>query len=90
MDVCLPAWLDDLPQEDQAAARARFLLRLAALHYSPAGQLKSLSTALDMHPNSLAAYDTISPELAVRLESLLGREKFPRSLFRPDLFLAEG
>lgn len=31
----------------------------------------------------------ISGKMAVQLESLLGRELFPRELFRPDLFLIE-
>lgn len=29
----------------------------------------------------------ISPELAIKLETVLGRERFPREFFRPDIFV---
>lgn len=89
MDVRFPPWLDELPDDERPAAKCRFLLRLAALHFSPSGKLNLLSQALELHPGSLATYEAISGELAVRLETLLGSENFPRSLFRPDLFAVE-
>lgn len=85
-----PAWLAELPEDERSAALSRFLLRLAALYHSPGGQLQALSTALGMHPGSLAGYDSISAELALRLEKTMEPNGFKRSTFRPDLFTTEG
>lgn len=90
MDVRLPSWLGELPEDDRPTAKCRFLLRLAAVYFSPAGQLNVLSEALGLHRNSLSTYDSIPADMAVKLEALLGREHFPRELFRPDLFTVEG
>lgn len=90
MQRAFPKYIDDLPEDQQAQARCRFLVRLAALYYSPEGKLNKLSKALDLHENTLATTDSITAEMAVKLESLLGRDLFPRELFRPDLFDVEG
>lgn len=91
MSVQLPNWINDLPSERQEDARRCYVLRLAALHYSEGGHLKTLSTGIGFAPNTLAAYlgqnQPITAEVAVKLEELLGRTLFPRELFRPDLFL---
>ena len=89
MKMVDPAYLADLTEDKQAPARCRFLIRLAALYYSPEGKVSSLSEKLGLHPGTLAGSSTITPEIAIRLEELLGREHFPRSLFRPDLFLIQ-
>ena len=87
MDVRFPVWIDKLPTNDREAARVRFLLKLAALHYSPRGTVRELSAGLGYTSDSLVQYNKISGELAVKLENLLGRDAFPRELFRPDLFI---
>lgn len=51
--------------------------------------MSSLSTALGFHPGSLSSASTITAEVAIKLEQLLGRDVFPRELFRPDLFLTQ-
>jgi len=89
MNVPMPQWLDTIADEDQDAARSRFLLRLAALYHSPEGKLNTLSEAVGFSPNSLAQLYRVSAPLAVSLEELLGRDNFPRELFRPDLFRTE-
>lgn len=87
MQPVLPQYCEDMDVEGASVRRARFMIRLAALYYSPSGQLKELATALGMHPSALSSYDEVSPSLAIRIEELLGRERFPRETLRPDLFL---
>ena len=86
----LPAWIAALPEDEQPAARSRFLLRLAALYFSPTGRMQTLSEALGLHPGSLASYEQISAELAVKLEQQLECDGLTRSTFRPDLFAQQG
>lgn len=88
MNVSAPAWLAELPEEHRYSARCRFLLRLAALYYSDSGKMNALSVACKLNPTTLSGLNSISPELAVCLEEVLGRDQFPRELFRPDLFLS--
>lgn len=89
MRIVNPAYIDGLPEEQAKVAAARFLLRLAALYYSPKGNLADLSSALGYHPATLSGATSITAEMAVSLEGLLGRENFPRTVFRPDLFVIE-
>jgi hypothetical protein len=86
MQHALPAWIGQLEPDAQEKARCRYLLRLAALHYSSAGHLAVLSKACGLAAGSLAQLDQVSATLAIRLEAALGRDAFPRQLFRPDLF----
>lgn len=86
----LPKYLESMGEDDARSARCRYLIRLAALHYSPEGRVNSLSERLGLSSNTLAQLTNISPELAVRLEDVLGREHFPRELFRPDVFEVTG
>lgn len=85
-----PAWMAALPEPERAVAQSRFLLRLAALYHSPGGKVQTLSESLGLHPGSLASYEQISADLAVRLEKVMEPDGFHRSLFRPDLFNTEG
>lgn len=89
MRIVYPAYFDTLPKEEAETAKVRFLLRLAALYYSPKGNLADLSSALGYHTGTLSGTVSIPPGMAVALEKLLGRETFPRELFRPDLFIVE-
>lgn len=89
MTFSMPAWLEALPQEEREVARARFLIKLAALYNSPGGKVNTLSEDLGLATSSLVAYDNIPAPRAVQLEGLLGREHFPRELFRPDLFCVQ-
>lgn len=89
MSLELPEWVKELPEEEQAQAKTRFFLKVAALYFSREGKLNTLSVAIGMHPNSLTTYDAIPATLAVKLEEVLGRDHFPRELFRPDLFVIQ-
>lgn len=87
----LPIWFNDLPAEKQEDARRCYLLRLAALHYSEEGHLNRLSTGIGLSNGTLATYlskgQPLTAEIAIRLEEALGRTRFPREVFRPDLFV---
>ncbi len=88
----MPSWLDSVPEEEKAAARIKWLLSLAALYSSESGTATALAEQLEIGNTAILqakARGKISGELAVRLETLLGRELFPRELFRPDLFLIQ-
>jgi hypothetical protein len=87
MHVTLPKYCAEVEGFDPKTIRARFMIRLAALYYSPSGQLSDMSKALGFHSGTLAGLNEISPKLAIGIEELLGRERFPRELLRPDLFL---
>lgn len=89
--VPTPAWVmrHDTPERvDQA--KLCFLVRLAALYHNERGSLGLLSTALGLSEPALAMAikrGQIMPGHAVEIEKLIGRDLFPRELFRPDLFL---
>lgn len=85
----MPAWLAQTPDVDRPQARTRFLLCLAAVYVAERGNQSKLARAIGSHIKTvLAAGDRgqVSPEMAIAIESVLGRELFPRELFRPDLF----
>lgn len=90
MSLPLPKYLESLEGDELKSARCRFLIRLCALHYSSEGRVNVLSERLGLNPNSLSQATNITPELAVKIEELLGREHFPRELFRPDVFEVSG
>lgn len=90
INVPLPAYIAEITDEsERRKAEAQFQLRLAALYASRGGTLAHLAKSCGQHEKSLTAYTQISPELAIRIEKLLGREHFPREFFRPDLFIIE-
>ena len=83
-----PAWIEELPQDQRKAGRIRFYLNLAATHFSEAGSLSELSRGIGHPPSALFASrqrGNVAPEMAVKLESALGRDRFPRELFN-DIF----
>lgn len=81
-----PAWIAELPETDRSPAKVRFYLNLAAAYFSESATLTELSRALDLETSRLNVCrqrGRVSPELAVKLETLLGRDAFPRELFNP-------
>lgn len=89
MEVRFPSYMGGLSPEEAEICRARFLIRIAALYDNPLGQLSVLSEKLGLHRGSLAQLNQISPQLAIKIETLLGADIFPRTLMRPDIFSAE-
>lgn len=87
-----PAWIAELPREDRGRAKVRFYLSLAAAWHSEKGTLTELSRTLGLneaHLNVARKRGKVSPELAVSIESALGRERFPRELFNDIFTVAE-
>lgn len=79
-----PDWARDNDQ-----TRLCFLIRLAALFHNENASLTQLSEAIGLSKPALHAAlkrGQIAPGHAVAIETLLGRQLFPRELFRPDLF----
>lgn len=80
----VPAWLNELPDKDKASARIRFYINLATAYHNEAASCPILSAALGMNRTAINAAKTrgkVSPVMANKIESLLGRENFPRELF---------
>lgn len=85
----MPPWLADLPDVERPKARIRFLLCLASAYCGDRGNHSKLAHVIGFHVNTVHAAKQrgdVSPEMALALESALGRELFPRELFLPDLF----
>lgn len=85
-----PAWLASIATADQLIAYQQFALRVAALYHNQRGSVQVLSEALGYSKNALnqaTRQKGITPETAIKLETLLGRSDFPREFFRPDIFL---
>lgn len=79
----VPAWAQ--PDDHQ-----EFALRAAALYHNKLGSIGLLSEAIGLSNAALHMalnYKGITPKHAIAIEKLLGREHFPRELFRPDIFL---
>jgi hypothetical protein len=88
----MPAWHEELPEAEQGKSALRHHLNLAAIYATREGTATALSHALGMGDTAILQAKVrgkISGEMAVKIESLLGRDLFPRELFRPDLFIVE-
>lgn len=95
MNIPLPRWIDSLSAPHKDHAKQRFLLRMAALHASESGTLAALTEALGRSKNALTRHvcadpEPVSVELAIEIESLVGRAVLPREALRPDIFLIPG
>lgn len=90
MQIKLPKWLEEVPEERQLIETTRFYLRIAALYVDPEGRLSALSLACGLAESTLATVskrvEKLSPETAILIERTVGRDLMPRELFRPDLF----
>ncbi len=84
-----PSWLASTQDDVQAQVRTRFFLCLAAAYCGERGNHARLARTIGMNVqavHSARERGQVSPEMAIAIESALGRELFPRELFRPDLF----
>lgn len=87
-----PARIAVLKEDRRREARVRYYLNLAAAYFSDKGALRDLSVALGLNEAHLGVCrqrGRVSPEVAVKLESVLGREHFPRELFNDIFVVAE-
>lgn len=84
-----PAWIAGSKEEYRGQCKVRYYLNLAAAYYSEEGSLPDLSLALGLnraHLNVCRRRGRVSPETAIKIESALGRDHFPRELFN-DIFV---
>jgi hypothetical protein len=85
----VPDWLAELPDDVRHRAFVRYMLCMAVAYMGDKASPADLSHALGMSHNQVNLMKhrgTIAGETAVKLEGLLGRQHFPREMFRPDLF----
>lgn len=88
----MPLWYESVPEEDRDTVKLRLLLSIAAIYASQDGTATKLAELLGVGNTAILQAKfrgKISGEMAVKLESCLGRDHFPRELFRPDLFTIE-
>lgn len=86
----VPAWVLHVDTPDQADRRRLcYLIRLAALFHNETGSVTDLGLACGFSNSVLhmaMKRGQITGEVAVAIENTIGRELFPREMFRPDLF----
>lgn len=91
MHIEMPGWLSRIDADKQAAEKTRFFLKLAALYVDPEGRLSELSKACGLAENTLATISRrdapLSPEIAIKIETAVGRAVMTREILRPDLFV---
>lgn len=89
-----PSWLGEIADPaTREEARVRFYMALAALYCTENGRLDDLARCIDKPKGTVRTQRyraRPSPSLAIGIETTLGRELFPRELFRPDLFTVKG
>lgn len=91
--IVIPPRLDTLSEPKRSSEIIHYLIRLAALHHNRDGNLRMLGRACGFSHNTLfmaASRGHMSPAMAIKLEEVLGREYFPREVFRPDIFVVSG
>lgn len=86
-----PKWLTEIQDLDaRECSRVRWLLSMACIYHSAGGRPGTLADAIGLSANAFSIIKSrgkINAETAIAIEKELGRELFPRELFRPDLFL---
>ncbi len=94
----LPDWWDSAQAKGRTSEldRNRFKIRLAAMYYTPKGDVMTLSCATGIPRTTLqlpclirprsTISGTIWPDLAIQLEEAMNNPHFTRKFFRPDLF----
>lgn len=89
----LPAWLDAMPHSEQARARAKVIVHIAAAFASPGGTVDALSLAMGYRGRTVVSalnqgrYDKAFPvDFIMRLEDAIGRGTIPREIMNPEVF----
>lgn len=93
LTITFPTWLGMLPAKDQARARAKFLLKVAAVMATPQGSIPALSERIGMHRNSLTAMlsqGTLDSGIPVNIlkaiEKVIGVGAIPREVMNPGVY----
>ena len=88
-----PKWLENISDEKQRdRARVRFYVGLAALYHNEKGRFDVLDQAMGLRSGAckterFSGYP--GARFSISVEKAVGRDLFPRELFRPDLFVVE-
>lgn len=89
-----PSWLGEITDPaTREEARIRFHLSLAAIYCTENGRLDDLARCLGKPKGTVRTQRyraRPSHTLAIGIEETLGRDLFPREMFRPDLFTVKG
>lgn len=91
MITVAPPWVERAKSpEERLRRQCRMLVRQCAAWNHPSGSVQALSRSLGLGARTLSAYMTqdrlLTPELAIKIELLLGRHIVRREDFRPDFF----
>ena len=84
-----PTWLAGLTGEAQRRARLGWMLDLCALYGSPDGKMVTFSILCQYAPSAIGKakhLGQMSPELANKIESYLGRDIITREALCPEIF----
>lgn len=92
-----PDWLDRLPRKEQQRARAKFIVRFAALLATPEGTMDALSLAMGYGAKTVQTalgagrYDEQFPvSFVTRIESVIGYGVIPRDAMNASVFAIKG
>lgn len=88
-----PGWVSQATgPTDILRRRGAMLIRICASYHNPGGSVQALSEAIGLAPRGLHVYRAggriVTPDIAIRIENLLGRTVIRREDFRPDHFLS--
>lgn len=93
INFTFPAWLVRLPYKEHGRARARFILKFAAIMATPEGSITALSIRIGFNKNSLNAMlsqgaldDGLSPSLIKAIEQVIGVGVIPREAMNPEVY----
>lgn len=88
-DLPKPQWLIDAPEEERASWQLGWLLDMCAAYAHKSGKMTALSEFCGFSPSAIGKakhLGVISPEMAVQIESRLGRDVITREALCPKIF----
>lgn len=87
-----PAWIEELPAKEQGLAKAKFMLKYAAVLSTPEGTILALSRKMGFSNNGLStiAARATDGRLTLRtikgIEALIGTGTIPREMMDPETY----
>jgi len=93
INIEFPQWIERLPNKEQAHAKSKFVLRLAAILATPEGSISVLSHRIGLHRNSLNAMlasgqmdDGIPVNVIKAIEQTIGIGVIPREVMNANVY----
>lgn len=93
LEVTLPDWFHNLPEEEQARMRAKLIMRVLAVVATPEGTIAALSSLLGLNRNSLNAMiangsldNGIPVNIVKSIEKALGTGVISRKVLNPFVY----